>query len=405
MNITTTKITAEHFFGFFLTLFWGKDIIFSYIRAILVHIPYINYVADYIIPMLMFICLCFAFPYLIINISKNDILFVCGVLLIYILNILIFPLNEELTKISGTFFLSVFPLYFIGLRFEAAKHWRILYIMSVVNIWAYTSYYLIFGSNSFDAYQGSYTSFMGRAYILLPQLLCAFIGVLNKKNILNIATAIMGFILLLMCGNRGSLVLLLLFIVFYLLFNVDLKKRIYVYVGTISVLGLLLYHYEILLTMIVSTFVKYGLSVRVFERLSAGTFFESSGRNVLIKELIPAIWDNPIIGYGLCSDRTITGSYAHNYAFELWTAFGIIFGSIVLIATIFVIISAWIKSRDIESKGVLLLLICVGFFKLFISSSFLLEGLFFMLIGYCMNQIKKYKLETRKLGDDKNENL
>ena len=353
----------------------------------------------------MFICLCFAFPYLIINISKNDILFVCGVLLIYILNILIFPQNEELTKISGTFFLSVFPLYFIGLRFEAAKHWRILYIMSVVNIWAYTSYYLIFGSNSFDAYQGSYTSFMGRAYILLPQLLCAFIGVLNKKNILNIATAIMGFILLLMCGNRGSLVLLLLFIVFYLLFKVDLKKHIYVYVGTISVLGLLLYYYEILLTMIVSTFVKYGLSVRVFERLSAGTFFESSGRNVLIKELISASWDNPIIGYGLCSDRTITGSYAHNYAFELWTAFGIIFGSIVLIATIFVIISAWIKSRDIESKGVLLLLICVGFLKLFISSSFLLEGLFFMLIGYCMNQIKKYKLETRELGDDKNENL
>lgn len=401
MKIHIPKLTKEDFYGLFLVLFWGQDILFSYVKAILQRIPYIKYAADYVIPMLMILCLCLSFPYFIRSISWKDIIFSCGVVTVYLLNILIYPENEELTEIAGTFFFSVFPLYFIGLRFEASKHWQILYTMSIINIWVFAIYYIFLSDNSFAAYQGTSTSYMGRAYVLLPQLLCVLTEVLKNKNILNIATGFLGFFLLLMCGNRGSVLLVLLFIIFYVLSDTGYKKRVYLYVGAISVLGVIVYYYQVLLSMLVSVFLKLGVSTRVLERLLDGTFFESSGRDAIMSKLTSAIWENPIIGHGLCSDRTITGSYAHNYAFELWTAFGVIFGSIILIATVYVIVGAWIKSTDKIYKGVLLVLICTGFLKLFVSSSFLDEKLFFMLLGCCVAQLRSNKFKIAELGENK----
>ena len=382
-----------------LVLYWGKDIIFSYVRAIILRIPYIKYTADYILPSLMLICFALAFKYFARNISWKDIVFAGSVAIIYLINILIYPENEELGVIIGSFFTSVFPLYFIGLKLDISKHFHTLYLMSLFNICAFAFYYLVFSRGSFESSSIANESFMGRAYVLLPQVLIVFIGILKKRSIYNIILGVMGFMLLLMCGNRGSVLLLLVFLVSYFLFNTKKKRRALAYIGTFSVVGFITYYYETLLTIATLTFSKLGFSTRIFERLSDGTFLESNGRNLIIEKLATAIWDNPILGYGLCSDRTITGSYAHNYAFELWTAFGIIMGSAIIIATIATIISAWTKSTDKNCRSFLLVLICSGFLKLFLSSSFLYEGLFFLLLGYCVNQIRFNKASTIVCGE------
>lgn len=393
MKIRASKLTAENFFTFFLILFWGQDILFSYVKAVFMRVPLVNYFAEYIIPFTMLTFLLLSVPYFAKAIFPADILFTAVVVIIVLLDIIIFPENESLMALSGTFFVSVFPLYFIGLRFEPSKHFKIIYVMSIINVWAFATYYLFIGGSPVDGAQAGNESFMGRAYVLLPQLLVTILGFLRKKNLLNTITGIMGIVLLLMCGNRGSVVLMLLFVLLNFLFNAE-KMRVHMYVGAVSLFGVFAYYYEALFALMTQLFIKLGMSVRVFERLTDGSFFESNGRNAIIEKLKVAIWDNPFIGYGLCSDRTITGSYAHNYAYELWTAFGVILGSILLIATIAVIVGAWFKSKDVESRGVLLVLTCVGFLKLFISSSFLLEGLFFMLVGYCVKLLRMNKAEV-----------
>ena len=400
LKIRIPKLTAEHFFQIFLALYWGKDIIFSYLKAVILRIPYIKYVADYIIPFLMLVCLLFAFLYFVQSISWKDVVFTGVVVVVYFLNLLIYPENKDLSAIAVEFFVLVFPLYFVGLRLEPSKHFRLLYIMSIVNIWAFAAYYLVFGDSSFDTSSMINASFMGRAYTLLPQVLIVLVVMLKKKNILNIVTGVIGFVLLLMCGNRGSVLLLFIFLAIYFLFNTKKEKRALVSIGTFSFVYIVACYYEILMANIIIVFRRFGLSVRIFERLSDGSFFESHGRDSIIEKLTSAIWNNPIIGHGLCSDRTIAGSYAHNYAFELWTAFGVILGSVILIATVFIIIGAWMKSTDKNNRSFLLTLICTGFLKLFISSSFLLEGLFFMLMGYCITQIRINKLGIVVLGED-----
>lgn len=405
LQIKIPKLNPARFFGLFLALYWGQNIFFSYVRAVFLRIPYIEYFADYIFPCLMIACLIFAIPYFEKIILARDLCFFGLVVIIFLLNLILFPENESLLSIMWSFFVSVFPMYFIGLRFEPSKHFRILYIMSIINIWAFAVYNLFINSNRLEGVQGTYESYMGRAYILLPQLLVVICSLLRKKNMLNATTGIIGSILLLMCGNRGTVVLLLLFIFLDIIFNTNKEKRVYVYVGAFSIFGILIYFYQTLIVFLPHLFSKVGMSVRVFELLYDGTFFESNGRNTIIEKLTAAIWDNPIIGHGLCSDRRIAGGYAHNYAFELWTAFGVIIGTLILAVTIYIIITAWIKSKKPQDKGVLLILICVGFLKLFISSSFLLEGLFFMLIGYCITQLRNNNFKTLDLGEKKNEDM
>lgn len=394
MKIQIPKFTAEHYFGFALALYWGKDIIFSYLRAVVLNIPYIKYAADYIFPSLLIVCLLLSFRYFIESISWKDIVFLGAVAVVFLSNIVLYPQNTELKNIAGSFFLSVFPLYFVGLRLEPSKHFRILYIMSIVNVWAFSAYYIVFSESSFDVSSMADASFMGRAYVLLPQLLIVFVGILNKKNVLNIITGVIGFVLLLMCGNRGSVLLLLLFLIIYLLFNTKKEKRILISILALSLVGILINYYEKMLVMVMTTFDRFGFSNRIFQRLSDGTFLKSNGRVLIIDKLTSAIWDKPIIGYGLCSDRTIAGTYAHNYAFELWTTFGILFGTAILVITIVIIAHAWKKSLDGFHRCFLLALMCCGIFKLFLSSSFLIEALFFMLMGYCVTQFRSNK-QTR----------
>lgn len=389
MEFRIPKLHSEHFFGIFLALFWGQDILVNYVRAVLLRIPYIKYAADYVFPVLMFVCLLLALPYLAKSISWRDILFAVLAVVVFVMHILLYPQNEELLSISGTFFVAVFPLYFIGLRFEVSKHWRFLYIMSIVNIWAFGIYYILLGSNAADSNQAGYTSYMHRAYVLLPQLLVVLVEIFKKSNLLNILTGLAGLSLLLMCGNRGSVLLLLIFTAFCVLYSIEKKKRFIVYAGVISAGAVIFFYYELLFGALISLFMQLGMSTRVFDRLLEGTFFESNGRDVINNKLAAAILENPIFGYGLASDRTIAGSYAHNYAMELWAAFGVIVGSAILAATVYVIGMAWLKTKEKTARMFLFVLICVGFLKIFISSSFLHEGLFFLLIGVCVAQLRK----------------
>ena len=406
MKLHIKKMTAERFFEMFLILFWTKDIIFSYVRAIILRIPYIKYTADYILPVLMIVCLAFASPYLVKSFAKRDIIFLFSVGIVYWLHMMLFKENESLGQIAGTFWTMVFPLYFIGLRLESQKHWRLLYTLSIINIWVFAVYSLVISDNVLIGPQSEYVSYMGRAYILLPQLLVALAGMLKQRNIINIISSFLGFFLLLMMGNRGSVLLTMFFVLAYVVFVLEKKKRFRIEVIIVASCAVLYLYFEKIILGLIYLSTKIGFSSRTLLRLLEGSFFQSSGRNKIIDQLKVAIWEKPLVGHGLTADRTIAGLYAHNFAFELWTAFGIFVGSILLCTTVYLIAKAWLKSTEKKEKSILLLLICIGFLKLFISSSFLLEGAFFLLLGVCVSQIRRAKSISEISKEDSiNENL
>lgn len=388
LSIRIPKFRSEHFFGLSLIIFWSQNILFSYFRGFLLRIPYVKYAADYAFPVIMAITIMLSFFYIIQLLSWKDVVCVLLVSLIYLVQIVLYPENgAHLWSIAGSFFTSVLPIYFIGVCFDSEKNLRLLYLTSLVNVWAFVIFYLPTGSAGLGD-QAEYASFLSRAYALLPQLLMVVGYWFKKPGVINIATGIVGFAFLLMCGNRGSVVLFLLFIAAGVLFLTE-KKRGLVSAVVLAVCALIAYFFEYLVMVLNVWFTQLGMSTRIFERLLSGDFLQSAGRDVITEELWTAIWEKPVFGHGLAADRTMVSSYAHNLAIEIWISFGVFLGSLLLILICFVMIRGWLASKTRESRIVFLVLLSVGFLKLFLSSSYLQEGMFFMLLGICVGQARK----------------
>ena len=201
LSISIPRLKDEHFFSCFLILFWGQDIIFRYARAFFLRIPFVNLIADCFFPCLMLICIIFSFPFIIKHISWKDFFATLMFLILYLSQIIIYPANSEyLLSIFSTLFISVLPLYFIGLCFDTNKHLKLLYSISILNIWLFAVYTIFIGAEISISSQSAYSSSMHRAYILLPQILVVIGYLFKKPNIINLMTAILGFILLMMCG-------------------------------------------------------------------------------------------------------------------------------------------------------------------------------------------------------------
>lgn len=361
---------------------------FSYARGVLLRIPYIKYTADYFFPILTGICLLLSVHYLIKALTWPDVIFVMSVLLIFMVHMLVYPENSDyLLSISGTFLATVLPMYLIGVCFDMDKHIKLLYYASLLNIGLFVMYNLSTSTYVMNS-EAAYTSSMSRAYTLLPQLLMVVGQCFKKPNVINISAGIVGGIFLMMCGNRGALLLYVFFIVACVIFLVQ-KKGWPFYLVTASVVGVVLYFYEWILNLLRVWFLSMGVSTRVIERLAAGDFFESTGRDTITETLLLAIGENPFMGYGMGGDMAIVGSYAHNLAMEMWTSFGVLLGSALLIGILVVFVRGWLGAREEDEKHILLVLLCVGLLKLYLSNSYLLEGMFFLLLGVCVGITRK----------------
>lgn len=386
LKIRIPRLDGQWFFTAFLIAFWGKDSVLTYGRAILLRIPYIKLVADYFIPALLLACLIPAIPFILRAVLPKDLLFLIGCSAVFLFHVILFPANSEyLLSLADEFFLILLPLYVIGLRMDAQRDLKALYVCSIINICAFCVYVLA-SSDETDIQQILYSGFMHRAYTLLPQLLIVLGSALKKWNVLNFSVSVLGVILLIACGNRGSILILSMFMIMGLLFLTCNKLKKAVFASAFSVGFVCICFYRQIETLLSVLIEKLGMSPRLLNYLSEGNFFHSESRMGISKLLLKMIGDRPFIGYGLTADHVMTGSYAHNFAIELWMSFGVIVGSVLLIIVACVVLRAWFYHK---SDVLLSTLLCTGFFKLFISSSFLLEGLFFVLFGYCMSLNRK----------------
>lgn len=354
----------------------------------MLRIPYIKLVANYYFPVLIAVCLALALPFILSYIKPKDIIFVLIITMVYFFQVVLYPSNREyLLSVSMDFFATVLPLYFIGLCIDERKHFNILYIASIVNVFAFILYISVL-SNEAHSDQLLYSGFMHRAYTLLPQLLVIIGHAMKKPNVFNITTGVVGGIVLATCGNRGSVLLLFAFIIIGLLFLVERKVRKGVYAFICISFAFILFFYQWIIEQLSALIANWGMSPRFLNYIISGGFFESKGRSVITQKLFEMIAENPLAGYGLAADHVATGSYAHNLVIELWTSFGVIIGTLLFIFTAFIITKAWTNNKN---AIILSVLVCAGFFKLFISNSFLFEGMFFVLLGYCVSLIRKNK--------------
>ena len=389
-------------------VFWCQEILIDYLLQIYRRIPIIGDTTyQAIIPLIFFLLFIIAL-YARLKVKLIDIVFVIVAILPCIFSLV--QHQEAATNELPTFFLKVFPMFFVGLFLNEDKRvWKnyslfqILYILSIVNLIAnsaYTFYYL--SSRVLEGYS------MTWAYSILPSVLMLIYWGVREKHLLADILAVFGFLLILSYGSRGPIVCVLVFTALLIAINmVNRKKYSIIVLFFILIVIILNTNYVSLIVSYLRGIIsRTGFSTRVFDMMLRNDILNDTGRSPIRAALLSAISERPLLGYGLYADRYlsssgiyIAGMYAHNLVLELWTQFGVIIGSLIMLVIGVLVIKAVIKAReDAHQLCMLLIFICVGVVKLFMSGSYLQEPYFFLLIGYCTKIIREKRSGGRVIN-------
>lgn len=378
MRLSLIKKTYSPLDYLFLIV-WVKFTLIDAVRIVVSHLPIINSLSNYIIPGVMIIMTLISLRYFVKHLKPLDITLYIICINIYLLSYILYPQNAAfLDETTLPFLLTTLPYYFIGRVINYEKTAKLLNVLSIISV-----FYITFLSFRNSLSGGEVESGLGMyfAYLILPFVVTIFCNAFTAKNMASIFMCCLSFFMLLSFGNRGSVLYLMLYIVFCFFYTLKSNKRLLILSIALGVLLLLYQYFDILILGLYNIMDDLGFSVRIFEKIIENEIADSSGRDTLARQLFIALNEKPI-GLGLLGDRTIIGGYSHNIFLELLVSFGYLFGSIISVLLVIIIISAYRKSKNTNFHMFYVGTICFGFLPLLTSNTFLLYPNFWLFLGY-----------------------
>lgn len=392
-------------FQVLFALIWTRYTIVNFIIVLLSKIiPGISDTLVYIFPVAIVFCTLFSMPYINKCIGAKDLLAYLESVAFIILTMLIYP-NNAVYILDHLWFIlvSVLPMYFIGLSFDFEKNEKWLFWISFIGVFTTFLYQFYYLSSGRELIHDN----MSAAYNVLPSVSILVYSALKKNKLFNWMAAVIGMVLLLVFGTRGSIAGLAIFIIAYIFINiVSLKSNLKKIIYTLFSIAIL---YSIFVTNILINFAKWasdifsgiGFSTRIFNYFIMGKIIYDNGRNPILEIVLQAIKEKPLLGYGLMGDRKVIealffneSTYTHNIVIELWCQFGVIFGSLILFIMLFIIFLA-LKKSDNSNKYFILMFATIVFVKLFFSGSYILEPYLFFMLGMCIQIIRNSNKKIR----------
>lgn len=393
-----------------LALLWTQYTVLNFARVIIERLPYIGFLSSLFIPTCIILALIVSLPWFVKNVRGTDFLFYFVFVIVVVLTMVLFKNNAEILQEQWwRILISAVPFYFIGVSYSYSACSKDLFwcsLAGVVFVFLYQLYKLSNGTVLED-------DNMYAAYNLLPSVmyLVYYAMIRNRKKYWLIA--VLSACSMFVFGTRGPILCIIIFVaVYYLYENLTShigKKFILLFLVVAVLLFVFVYEDVFLkiLSAVASVFEKIGFSTRIFDFYLAGDVAVSKGRDYLTSEVIDAIIRNPIVGYGMVGDQYLLGVYCHNLILEMWCHYGIILGTLVLAILATVSVLALVRSS--KSKKLFyfaLMLICMVYVKLMLSSTYTVEPYFYFMIGIFMG-IKRKMLRApsgfisrEKYGDE-----
>lgn len=189
------------------------------------------------------------------------------------------------------------------------------------------------------------SAYMGFSYAILIFILFALYDGLFGKNKVSFVFGMLGTIVNILGGTRGSIICIAFFLLFFLFFS----KR-YKIVLFITFLGCVLFMcYDRILILFAELTRIIGINSRIIDALNGlnmNSIVSANGRTSITDASLELIKNNPL-GYGFLGERAKlndaifwfkTNGYAHNIFLELLLQFGIVLGTLIIIFMIYKII-------------------------------------------------------------------
>ena len=330
-----------------------------------------------------------ALPILINKFSLGDYLFFIFIICHLLSGYAFFPENAVyLNENALICIFCVFPFYFIGRLIDIEKSYKTFLLLSTICVLIDVFYFFIYAQNNKNMAEVAGEDNMYPAYQLLPHVVFLLWATLKKISIWKVLTFIMGSLFLLSCGTRGPFVCIGFFGIIYFFFFMNFKGAVYVKVAIITLALIFIAYARNIILYLAEVFTGLQLSTRILEKFITGEIGNDSYRSILRDKLYDVL-DNGdhFFGLGAFGCRNYDIIYPHILHLDFFCTYGYLMGSILLILLFLFIGYAFWLSRGKETQVFLLFLFSVSIIKLMLSSSFLLEPYFFMLIGACVREV------------------
>ena len=392
-------------FRILLALLWTQYTVMTFARAIVQRIPFFNVFADYVVPVAIILALIISIPWFIKSIRGVDVLLYLGLVILVIFTVVVFKNNAEIIEEQWwRILISSAGFYFVGLAYSHKECSRDLFWCSLAGV-SLVFVYQLFKIRSGQVLEEDN---MYVAYNLLPStmylLYYASIKIRKKYWIIAVASSLTMFVY----GTRGPILCIIVYIAFYLIhrFSKTTSKRKFalILMGLLILAVILVYDdlFVKIASLISNIFERFGFSTRIFDFYVSGDVAISKGRDYLTNQVIDAISENLVFGYGFMGDQYLLGVYCHNLILEIWCHYGVVLGSLVMVAMAVLSVSALIKSRG--NKKIfffVVMLMSMVYVKLMLSNSYTLEPYFYFMMGIFVAVNRKfYKIRSWNHRDD-----
>lgn len=322
------------------------------------------------------------FP-LIIKYNFSKLLIVYTIfILVYFINFIVFPNNRDalIGNIFEMFFMSALILVYSlsindlsVLRKTFKQGSNIIFISSLL-----TTLFIIFGKRQIGDYS------MSLSYYTLIPALFYLDDFFSKFHFKPLILFLISLLIIVALGARGPLIPIIFYgAIKFIKSNSkgEFKFKIVKILITIITVLFILYFDEII-KISISILDEIGWSSRTL-RLLLIDEISLSGREIIYNYAWSLITDRPLFGYGLLSDRVFFGSYVHNIFLEFSLHFGLIFGLGLFLVIIVVVIISYFKDKN----NIILFLFSLSIIPLMFSGSYIIDMIFWILIGSCFRLI------------------
>ena len=325
-----------------------------------------------------------ALPTLIFRLSRISI---CAFFVVVIMYIFAF-INPNSSDYAQSYciktIIQAFPFFIIGqsVRDEKKLNETLINFSPFMIIVAAIYYVVILATGG-----GVREDYMTFSYCLLPFTAMQLLACLEKISIKKIIYLVLSICVHLLTGTRGPVICILVCFVLGVFFS-DIRRKtrfILVLLGTALVGFIASPLFSASVSFLNELFFSLGIKNRILTKILSENFWVSTGRKDVANVVLGAISQRPIIGYGFLGDRSLqNGGYPHNFVLEVWCQYGMVLGSVIIITLLIIFIRVFYKRRN--NRILLIMLFSVTFVKLMMSGTYPVEGMFFFLLGFCLNK-------------------
>jgi len=380
-------------FRILFAVLWMQYTVLAFLKPVISGFPVIGVFAPYVLPTMIVVFLCLSFPYIIKKIRPVDVLFYFTGFLVVVLTMTFCYQNAEFIKKElFRVLISTLPFYFAGVAYNHDKMKEDLYKISLITVILMFVFQVLYLSKNSDAEYN-----MDMAYKTLPSVMYLVYWAIENKRIKDWAVVFLGIVLELAFGTRGAVLAIIIYIFVGVFLNFISSKNAVKKILFFIVFALVVYLFlgtNLLLSIsmrLTGIFESLGFSTRIFDHMISGEIGKSDERGIFADIIMEKIAENPVLGYGIFSDRVFIGVYVHNILLEVWCDFGFVFGTLLLGWFAYVPTRVYTLTKRRDIKNFILSFICMVFVKLMLSGSYLNEINLYLMLGLGAGFIRNIK--------------